>query len=328
MTEPGGSVDRAALRVGIATVDAFDRPLEARRDDLRAAADAGIDHVFIADHVSFRGGQGIDGITYLAAVSGLEPRLDLYLGVMLLALRHPTVAARQITQLALAAPGRVTIGVGVGGEDRAEFEACGIDPRTRGRRTDAEIEIVRSLLAGRSVDWNDEFFQLDGVSIRPTVEPAIPITVGGRSDAALRRAGRHGDGWLASWCSPRRFAEGVERTESIAAELGRSPTWQHGLQVWVGVGADRAEGRRHVSRQMEAFYRIPFDGFERHTPVGTADDIAGFLAPYVAAGATVLNLTPCGPDRDAEISTMGEVKRLLTRIRAGRPRPTGEDARR
>jgi alkanesulfonate monooxygenase SsuD/methylene tetrahydromethanopterin reductase-like flavin-dependent oxidoreductase (luciferase family) len=312
LTDRPNGADRRPLRVGIATVDAIDRPTEARRADLAAIADADIDHVLIADHVSFRGGQGIDGLTYLAAVSGIEPRLDLYLGVMLLALRHPMVAARQITQLALAAPGRVTIGVGVGGEDRAEFEACGIDPKTRGRRTDAELQIVRSLLAGNAVDWDDEFFRLEAAEIRPTVDPPVPFTVGGRSDAALLRAGRYGDGWLASWCSPRRFAEGVERTESVGAKVGRAPAWQHGLQIWVGVGADPAEGRRYVSRQMESFYRIPFESFERYTPCGTSEDIAEFLAPYVAAGASVLNLTPCGPDRASEIETIAEVRRHLT----------------
>jgi alkanesulfonate monooxygenase SsuD/methylene tetrahydromethanopterin reductase-like flavin-dependent oxidoreductase (luciferase family) len=298
------------LRVGIATADPQRSP-EERRGDLVAIADHGIDHLFMADHISFHGGNGIDGITHLAAASGVEPRLGLYLGVMLLALRHPLVAARQITELATAAPGRVTIGVGVGGEDRHEFEVCGVDPRTRGRRTDAALQIVRSLLAGDTVEWDDEFFTIEGAMIRPTVAPDLPFTVGGRSDAALERAGRYGDGWLASWCSPRRFAEGVERTESIGEQHGRSPRWQHGLQIWVGVGPSHEEGRAHVARAMEGFYRIDFEAFERYTPSGTAEDIAAFLAPYVDAGASVLNLTPCGAGRDEEIATIAEVKRLL-----------------
>ena len=305
-----GADPPGTLRVGIATSD-LQRSPEERRRDLVSIADAGIDHLFMADHVSFRGGHGIDGITHLAAASGVEPRLGLYLGVMLLALRHPLVAARQITELATAAPGRVTIGVGVGGEDRHEFEVCGVDPRTRGRRTDAALQIVRTLLAGDTVDWHDELFTIEGAMIRPTVAADLPFTVGGRSDAALSRAGRLGDGWLASWCSPRRFAEGVERTESIGERHGRSPRWQHGLQIWVGVGSSMEAGRAHVARAMEAFYRIDFEAFERYTPSGTAADIAAFLAPYVEAGASALNLTPCGADRDEEIATIAEVKRLL-----------------
>ncbi|MDE0162827.1 MAG: LLM class flavin-dependent oxidoreductase [Acidimicrobiaceae bacterium] len=276
---------------------------------LGGIADSGIDFVFTADHVSFRDGSGMDGLVTLAAVGGLEPRLGLQVGVYLLALRHPMVAARQIATLAEAAAGRLTVGVGVGGDDRHEVEVCDVDPSTRGRRTDAALEIVRALLEGQTVDGDGEFFRFRGGRIRPVPDPAVPMVVGGRSDAALERAGRLGDGWLAAWCSPRRFAEGVARVE--AAGAGRDVDWQHGLQVWLGVGESPAEGRSHVAETMERFYRMSFDPFERYTPCGRAADIAEFLQPYVAAGATALNLTPCGPDRATEIETVAEVKRLL-----------------
>jgi len=272
-------------------------------------ADAGIDHVFTADHVSFRDGSGMDGLVTLAALSGLEPRLGLQVGVYLLGLRHPMVAARQIATLAEAAPGRLTVGVGVGGDDRHEVEVCDVDPSTRGRRTDAALCLVRALLSGETVDGDGEFFQFRRGRIRPVPEPAVPLVVGGRSDAALERAGRLGDGWLAAWCSPRRFAEGIGVVETAGA--GRAAAWQHGLQLWLGVGASPEEGRSHVAETMERFYRMSFKPFERYTPCGTATDIAEFLQPYLAAGATTLNLTPCGPDRNTEIEAAAEVKRLL-----------------
>ena len=284
-------------------------PPDGQRGLLGGIADSGIDFVFTADHVSFRDGSGMDGLVTLAAVGGLEPRLGLQVGVYLLALRHPMVAARQIATLAEAAAGRLTVGVGVGGDDRHEVEVCDVDPSTRGRRTDAALEIVRALLEGRTVDGDGEFFRFWGGRIRPVPDPAVPMVVGGRSDAALKRAGRLGDGWLAAWCSPRRFAEGVARVETAGA--GRDVGWQHGLQLWLGVGESPAEGRSHVAETMERFYRMSFDPFERYTPCGAAEDVAEFLQPYVAAGATALNLTPCGPDRATEIETVAEVKRLL-----------------
>lgn len=283
-------------------------PGEQRRM-LGRIADAGIDHVLTADHVSFRDGSGMDGLVTLAAVGGLEPRLDLQVGVYLLALRHPMVAARQIATLAEAAPGRLTVGVGVGGDDRHEVEVCDVDPSTRGRRTDTALKIVRALLEGRTVDGDGEFFKFRDGSIRPVPDPPVPLVVGGRSDAALERAGRLGDGWLAAWCSSRRFAEAVERVE--AAGAGRDVDWQHGLQLWLGAGSSRAEASRHVAATMERFYRMSFEPFERYTPCGRAEDIADFLQPYVDAGASTLNLTPCGPDRATEIETVAEVKRLL-----------------
>ena len=286
-------------------------PPDEQRGLLGGIADAGIDYVFTADHVSFRDGSGMDGLVILAAISGLEPRLGLHVGVYLLALRHPMVAARQITTLAEAAPGRLTVGVGVGGDDRHEVEVCDVDPSTRGRRTDASLRIVRALLAGQTVDGDGEFFKFRAGTIRPVPDPAVPMVVGGRSDAALERAGRLGDGWLAAWCSPRRFAEGVARVEATGA--GRDVGWQHGLQLWLGVGTSPQEGRSHVAATMERFYGMSFEPFERYTPCGTAADIAEFLQPYADAGATTLSLTPCGPDRATEIETVAEVKQLLNR---------------
>ncbi len=306
----------SGLRVGISTpwdlprLDADDRQ---RR--IRSIGDAGIDHLFTADHVSFVDGSGIDGPVRLAALGGLDSRLGLHLGVFLLALRHPMVAARQIATLAELAPGRVTIGVGVGGEDRHEFEVCEVDPATRGRRTDVALELVRRLLAGETVDGDGEFFAFTQGRIRPTPVEPIPFVVGGRSNAALRRAGRFGDGWLGAWCSVRRFVEATGLVEDEAAAAGRrSVDWDHGLQLWLGVGDDRTEARHFVATRMQDFYGLPFEAFEKYTPVGSPPEIAEFLAPYVEAGATTLNLTPCGVDGEAEVAAVADVADRLRAI--------------
>jgi alkanesulfonate monooxygenase SsuD/methylene tetrahydromethanopterin reductase-like flavin-dependent oxidoreductase (luciferase family) len=299
-----------ALRVGISTPwDLWRLPHDEQRGRLGSIADAGIDHVFTADHVSFVDGSGIDGLIHLAAMSGLEPRLGLQVGVYLLALRHPMIAARQIASLAEAAPGRLTVGVGVGGEDRHEIEVCGVDPASRGRRTDVALSLVRELLDGGTLDGDGEFFDFRAGRILPVPDPRVPFLVGGRSDAAVRRAGRLGDGWLASWCSPDRFVSATALAEAVGSD--RDVTWQHGVQVWIGVDSSRSAARAHVASAMERFYGIGFERFERYTPFGTAEDVAEALGSYVRAGATVLNLTPCGPDRESEIAAVAQIRRLL-----------------
>ncbi len=287
----------------------WEMPRRQQRSLLTHIADSGIDHLFTADHVSFRDGSGMDGLVALAAMSGIEPRLGLHLGVYLLALRHPMIAARQIATLAEAAPGRLVMGVGVGGEDRHEVTVCEIDPSTRGRRTDAALRLVRALLKGETVDGDGEFFKFKRARIKPVPDPPVPFLVGGRSRAALRRAGLLGDGWLAAWCTPRRFSEGVATVEAAGPQPPNG--WQHGLQLWIGAGASRDEGRLCVSRTMERFYQMSFKPFERYTPCGTPDEIADFLHPYVEAGATILNLTVCGADRRTEIETAAAVKQIL-----------------
>ena len=307
------SLDEGGLKVGFSVPrDFWDLPPERRAERLGLAAEAGLDHVFCADHVSFQGGHGADGIVHMATMAAMEPRLAVEVGVFLLALRHPLVAARQIASLAQAAPGRLTMGVGIGGEDRHEFEVCEIDPATRGRRTDVAIDLVRRLLAGETVDGDGRFYHFADARIRPTPVPAIPFVVGGRSDAAVRRAGRLGDGWLGAWCSPRRFGEAVGLAEEAAEEVGRSGIrWRHGLQLWIGVGDDPEEGRRHVGPAMERFYGIPFDAFARYTPCGTPDQLAEALRPYVEAGATALNLTPVGADPIRDLEAVAAIKAAL-----------------
>ena len=114
---------------------------------VHSAAEAGLDHLVTADHVAFHGGRGRDGLMTVSWLAGLHPTIGVYVGVYLLALRHPAPVARQIASLAESAPGQLILGVGVGGEDRHEIEVCGVDPATRGRRTDECLEVLRGLLS-------------------------------------------------------------------------------------------------------------------------------------------------------------------------------------
>ena len=299
-----------AVRVGVHADEAMVAgPLARRRALLERARRAGLDHVFCADHVSFHTGFGMDGLVRAASLTALEPELAVHVGVYLLALRHPVPVARQIATLCEAAPGRLLLGVGVGGEDRHEIEICGVDPKTRGRRTDESLAALRKLLSGEPVSHACEFFAFDRAWIRPAPEPPVPIVVGGRSSAALRRAGRLGDGWLGVWCSPRRYAEARDEVEAAAA--GRAVAWRHGLQVWVGLDADTKAARERLSHAMETVYRIPFERFEKYCPSGPSERIADFLAPYTAAGARDFNVMAVASSSEAAIDGVAEIRARL-----------------
>jgi alkanesulfonate monooxygenase SsuD/methylene tetrahydromethanopterin reductase-like flavin-dependent oxidoreductase (luciferase family) len=230
----------------------------------------------------------------------------------LLVLRHPLVVTRQLLTVAQLAPGRLSLGVGVGGDDRREVEACGVDPRTRGRRMDEALEIVRQLLSGTAVSFDGDFYRLEQAALNPAPEKQIPIVVGGRSDAALRRAGRLGDGWLGIWTSARRFAEAIETIDAYARAHGRTDVdWQHGMSIWCGFGADRAAARAQVAPQMERFYRVPFESFERYVPHGSPAEVADFVAPFVEVGCTSLNFIPYAGSVEAGIDAVAEVRQIL-----------------
>jgi alkanesulfonate monooxygenase SsuD/methylene tetrahydromethanopterin reductase-like flavin-dependent oxidoreductase (luciferase family) len=275
------------------------------------AVAAGIDHLTVGDHVSFADGHGADGLIQAAALLSAHPNLQVQTGVYLLALRHPAIVARQLATLAQLAPGRFTFGVGVGGDDPRELELCGINPRERGARTSEALRCLRRLMTGEHVAFKGQFFSLDG-AIRPAPAPPIPILVGGRSDAALVRAGQLGEGWLALWVSPRRFAEAVGRIEAAAGEAGRGEIdWQHALQLWAGFDESRSKARERVSTAMDAAYTLPFDRFERYTPCGPPAAIAEALMPYLALGCRRFNFVPEAASLPAAIEAVSEVKTLL-----------------
>jgi alkanesulfonate monooxygenase SsuD/methylene tetrahydromethanopterin reductase-like flavin-dependent oxidoreductase (luciferase family) len=244
-----------------------------------------LDGLTVGDHVSFRDGSGYDGLIQAAALATMSTRLEIWTAVYLLALRHPVTVARQVSSLAALAPGRFAFGVGLGGDDRHELEVCGIDPRRRGRRFDTCLDIVRPLLDGATVSSDDPELPIPAARVLPAPEPRVPIVVGGRSDAALRRAGRVGDGWIALWHSPERVALGIEQVESAAHDHGRGDApRRYAYTVWCGFDEHPERARDLLAGQMESLYHRPFSSFERYSPFGSPDHVATTLEPYVEAG--------------------------------------------
>ncbi|MBV9291713.1 MAG: LLM class flavin-dependent oxidoreductase, partial [Frankiales bacterium] len=246
------------------------------------------------------------------ALLAAQKQLPVYVGLYLLPLRHPVVVARQLATISQIAPGRLTLGVGIGGEDPHELEICGVDPTSRGRRMDECLRILRALGGSEPVSFDGEFFTLDNAVISPSPTPSIPLVVGGRSDAAVSRAARLGDGWLGIWVSPRRFTTVCEQIEQQAAAVGRDPhQFEHALNVWCGFGATRQIARQQVADKMQAFYQTPFEAFERYSPYGTPQNVAEFLSPYIDAGCTTFNVIPCADDDERVIAAVAEVRALL-----------------
>jgi probable F420-dependent oxidoreductase len=145
-----------------------------------------------------------------AAIAAHTGHLRLTPWVYVLPLRDVFTVAKSLATLDRIAPGRTTLAIGVGWLEE-EFRAAGIDFRSRGRRTDEMLEAMRRLWTGDAVEFHGDHVDFDAVRLRPVPAGRIPITVGGHTRPALRRAARH-DGW---------FALAVSRTDLTAqlAEL-------------------------------------------------------------------------------------------------------------
>lgn len=310
-TEHGGC-NRMGIQVSLLSTRIASGSSSERRRIVELAEESGLDGVGVGDHVSFFTGAGNDGLIDATSVLTASDHLSAVVGVYLLPLRHPVPVARQLASIAAMAPGRLTLGVGIGGEDPHEVEICGVDPRTRGKRMDECLAIIRGLLTGESLDFDGEFFQLDQAIIAPAPAEPIPILVGGRSDAAIRRAGRLGDGWFSVWASPERYAKALEQMQTAADEAGRGDVqWHNALNVWCGVGPTTETARSYVAPTMEGFYQTPYERFEKWSPAGPPNEIAAFLAPYVEAGCHTFNIIACGASLEDEIQAVGEIRTHL-----------------
>jgi len=304
------------LKFGLATPsNLWSLGWQERQQALSTIVNSGFDHIFMADHVSFRDGSGTDGFVEVASLSQLNPDIGVMISIYLLPLRHPLPVARQLASMARIAPGRMIFGVGIGGEDRHESEVCGVDPRRRGVRANESLEIIKGLLDGGPVTFAGTEFEVTDAVIKPRPRQPIPILVGGRSDAALTRAAKYSEGWIGVWCSSKRFSAAVDIVQQEAQVLGREAVpWCHGYQPWIGVDLkDSKKAYAAVKTGMEGFYHIPFEKFERYTPSGTPAEVAEQLAPYIESGCRLFNLKVCADHPEEEVALGAEVVEQLRR---------------
>jgi probable F420-dependent oxidoreductase len=233
------------MRIGVRVPSAGPLPGEVGIPALaRSAEAAGFESLWVSDHVvmpeSFASrypfaadGRAtwpsdtpyVDALVALALIVAVTERATVGTAVLVLALRNPVVAAKQLASLDASSSGRLCVGVGAGWL-REEFEALNVPFDRRGSRLDEWIELLRACWTGRPAARTGEHFALPaGVICLPTPEHDVPVLVGGHSRAALRRAGRLGDGWLAQQSADaldeREIAAAVEVMRGAAAEAGR-----------------------------------------------------------------------------------------------------------
>ena len=154
---------------------------------------------------------------YLAAITS---RIELATGVMILPQRQTVLAAQQAADVDLLSGGRLRLGVGTGW-NWVEYDALNQDFRTRGKRLDEQIVLLRELWAKPLVTFDGTFHQLERCCINPRPSRQIPIWVGGFSEPAFSRAARLGDGFTFAGDQDDAIA-GMVRVRELLAENGRS----------------------------------------------------------------------------------------------------------
>jgi len=274
----------------------------------RRAEELGFDAVSVGDHL-WCPAPVYDATIALAAAAAVTERVKLGFGVMLLGLRPPAWAAKQLITLDALAPGRLVLGVGVGGEFPAEFEAAGVKVSQRGRRLDEALTILPDLLQGRPVSHNGTALSLETPALEPPITALPPIFVGGRGEPALRRAARFGDGWMPIWVSPDRMQRSAEQLAELAQEYGR-PQPKLGLMLGVHVDEDEDRARERATEYIRGQYGMPFDKVERWTAYGSPQRVAEYIESHRAVGVEHFTLMSLTDDPITQIERLALVREI------------------
>ena len=273
-------------------------------EQAREAEALGFDGVASGEHVFFHGPVGNCFIT-LAAAAGATSRVRLISSLTVLPVYPAALAVKLATTLDQVSGGRFDIGVGVGGEYPPEFAAVGIDPAERGARTDEALELARLLWAGGPVSFDGRFATVPDLELQPGPVHAggPPVWVGGRSPAAVRRAGRFADVWLPYMYTPEQLARSLVDVREEAERAGRDPSTVRGaILCWGAVGDDGAAARQDAIRGAGDVYQQDFSRLaDRYLLSGTPDDVVARAAEYSDAGADWLIFAPVAHSRSSVV---------------------------
>ena len=220
-----------------------------------AAEDAGLDSLWVYDHLLFRvageeEGGPHDPLAMLAAVAAVTTRVELGTIVLGTGFRSPGITAKTAVAIDEISAGRVILGLGAGWHE-PEYAAFGYPFDHRVGRFEEFLAVAMPLLRGERVTLHGEWHQAeDAVLLPPPPRPArmpgrIPVLIAGKGERMLRLVARHADSWNAAW-----FGLPTERFHQRRADLvaacdaeGRDPA---SVEVTVGVTIDAeapAEGR-------------------------------------------------------------------------------------
>lgn len=302
------------VHIGVITMMA---DAKATRTVARLADRLGFDSLWTGDHVAFPA-PILEPLVQLAQAAAYSERLLLGTCVYLLPLRHPTPVAKQVATLDHLTGGRLVFGVGLGGEFPIEYEACQVPVAERGARLSESIPLLKRLWTGEPVRAQGRFYRFPEVRLLPPpLQPGgPPIWCGGRSPAALRRAGRLADGWVSYAVTPEMYRDGLEQIARAADAASRRPErFGSGHMLFTRIDARYEDALDHATEHLSRRYAMDFRRPARkYGALGRPEDVAEVIVGYADAGVRHVILDPTGPfeERDAQLERFAkEVRPLL-----------------
>ena len=168
--------------------------------------------------------QVLEPVVTMGYLAGLTSTIKLGFGVVVLPFRHPVLNAKMVTTLDVLSGGRVIFGAGVGWMPE-EFEGMNVPFSQRGKLTDEHIEMFKELCSSGLANYSGKYFGISGKIFypKPIQQPHPPVWIGGRSQAAILRAARLGDGWFPIGLTPEEIQHDRQCLRESAEKFNRDP---------------------------------------------------------------------------------------------------------
>jgi alkanesulfonate monooxygenase SsuD/methylene tetrahydromethanopterin reductase-like flavin-dependent oxidoreductase (luciferase family) len=264
------------------------------------AEEAGMDSVWVGDSLTAK--PRLEAMTTLAAIAARTSRVRLGTAVMLMALRHPVLLAQMMGTVDLISGGRLQLGIGVGGAfngmQQAEWSNADVPQRTRARRLEEMLQVVKGLGSGKPFSYEGRHFQLDNVIMEPTpVQPdGVPVYLGvhwhGRGDGQgaqrerqARRAARLADGAISISATPDEFVDLKETVRGYCAGYDRDPdSMSTVMYLTVNLAGDVSRAEAEAEDWLLGYYGANIWG-DRWGPFGDAERVRERIHAYAEAGA-------------------------------------------
>jgi probable F420-dependent oxidoreductase len=217
------------------------------------------DHILVANADADDYGRIFEAILSLTWIGARYSKVRLGTSVLVVAHRNAVVLAKELASLDALSGGRAIAGVGVGWNEH-EFANLGDTDRfhVRGAYLDETIGLFRHLWSGTTEPFRGRFHSFDDFAFAPLPDQGVglPIVVGGRAEAALRRAGALGDGYQSSATSAAKYADRVPIIRAAAEAAGRPMPWLTArAYTQFGAATDKFYAIRGTPEEMAAEVR-------------------------------------------------------------------------
>jgi probable F420-dependent oxidoreductase len=252
--------------------------------------DLGIDSLWLSEMVYGPLVEPFIGMTYALART---QRLKVGTGVAVLPGRHPVLVAKQLVSLAGLAPGRVLPVFGLQPARPDERALFAVPAGQRGAVFDESLQLLRLLVSQPEVSFEGRFFTVADARVGPLPAKPLDIWLGGSAPAGLRRVGRLGDGWLASFMSPAEARDGRLAIQAAAAEAGREVDPEH-----FGISLPVTDGEIPAALAAAVRHRRPHADPAAIVATGWPD-AQRKVEQFVAAGISKFVIRPATPSQPA-----------------------------